>query len=150
MASVAMLVGGAIVNALAFSGSQFLFSFLGSSSAATERKRHDKAVEQLQSAQAAWSQKRTERLDWINQELRRQGHATHTFQDVDAAIREYSRITIPTRDGAETNTMDPLTWSAPEPTLSDFYTPSDDQKDRELTFAVVGLGATMAIAYTLA
>ena len=148
MASVAMLVGGAIVNALAFSGSQFLFSSLGSSSAAAERKRHDKAVEQLQSAQAAWSQKRTERLDWINQELRRQGHATHTFQDVDAAIREYSLIT---RDGADKSQPDTTMYGdpGPEPTLSDFYTPSDDQKDRELTFAVVGLGATMAIAYTL-
>ena len=30
-----------------------------------ERKRNDKAVEQLQAAQAKWSRKRSERLDWI-------------------------------------------------------------------------------------
>ena len=75
MASVAMLVEGALVNALAFSGSNYLFTILRSSGVGEERKRHDKAVEQLQAAQAAWSRKRTERLDWINEELRRQGHA---------------------------------------------------------------------------
>ena len=52
MASIAMLVGGALVNALAFSGSNWLFSMLRSSGLVKERKRHDKAVEQLQAAQA--------------------------------------------------------------------------------------------------
>ena len=58
-----MLVGGALVNALAFSGSNYLFTMLKSSGVDEERKRHDKAVEQLQAAQASWSRKRTERLD---------------------------------------------------------------------------------------
>ena len=47
-----MLVGGAMVNALAFSGSNYLFSMLRSSDLNEERKRHDQAVEQLQAAQA--------------------------------------------------------------------------------------------------
>ena len=93
MASIAMLLGGAAVNALAFSGSNYLFSMLRSSGLDEERKRHDKAVEQLQAAQAEWSKQRTERLDWINEELRRQGHAVQTFHDVDMAIREYARVT---------------------------------------------------------
>ena len=45
-----MLVGGAMVNALAFSGSNFLFSMLRNSDLNEERKRHDQAVEQLQVA----------------------------------------------------------------------------------------------------
>ena len=57
MASIAMLVGGALANALAFSGSNFLFSSLRSSGVEEERRRHDKAVEQLQAAQAKWSRK---------------------------------------------------------------------------------------------
>ena len=69
MASIAMLIGGAIVNAVAFSGSNYLFSKLRSSGVDEERKRHDKAVEQLQSAQAEWSRRRTVHLDWINDEL---------------------------------------------------------------------------------
>ena len=69
MASIALLVGGAIVNAVAFTGSNYLFSMLRSSGVDEERKRHDRAIEQLQAAHAKWSQKRTERLDWINEEL---------------------------------------------------------------------------------
>ena len=53
-----MLVGVALVNALAFSGSNYLFTILRSSGVDEERKRHDKAVEQLQAAQASWSRKR--------------------------------------------------------------------------------------------
>ena len=47
MASVAMLVGDTLVNALAFSGSKYLFSVLRDSGVDAERKRHDKAVGQL-------------------------------------------------------------------------------------------------------
>ena len=45
MASIALLVGGAMVNALAFSGSNYLFSMLRSSDLNEERKRHDQAAE---------------------------------------------------------------------------------------------------------
>jgi hypothetical protein len=138
MASVAMLVGGAIVNAVAFSGSNYLFSMLRSSGVEEERRRHDKAVEQLQAAQAEWSQRRTERLDWINEELRRQNHAVQTFQDVDDAIREYAQV-FP---GKQLDSM-----HEPEPQLSDFYVPSEDQKDREMTFVVLGMAATSLVDY---
>ena len=50
MASIAMLVGGAMVNALTFSGSNYLFSMLRSYDLKEERKRHDQEVEQLQAA----------------------------------------------------------------------------------------------------
>lgn len=143
MASVALLVGGALVNALAFSGSNYLFSMLRSSGVDAERKRHDKAIEQLQVAQANWSRKRTERLDWINEELRRQGHALHTFQDVDAAIREYNQVF-----GQSKKPLQELL--EPEPQLSDYYIPSDDQKDREIAFIILGMGATGLVAYQLA
>ena len=82
-----MLVGGAMVNALAFSGTNYLFSMLRSSDLNEEHKRHDLAVEQLQAAQAKWSRKRTERLDWKSEDLRRQGHAVQTL-DVDDAMRK--------------------------------------------------------------
>ena len=138
MASVALLVGGALVNALAFSGSNYLFSMLRSSGIDEERNRHDVAIEQLQAAQDEWSRLRSERLDWINEELRRQTHAVQTFQDVDAAIREYSQVTG--------HDLEPL---GPEPQLSDFYTPSNDQKNREIAFVVLGMAATGLVAYKL-
>ena len=40
MASIGFLIGGALINALAFSGSNFLFSSLSKESIDKERKRH--------------------------------------------------------------------------------------------------------------
>ena len=48
MACIGFLIGGAPINALAFSGSNFLFSSLSKESIEKERKRHDKAIEDLQ------------------------------------------------------------------------------------------------------
>ena len=141
MASVAMLLGGALVNALAFSGSNYLFSMLRSSGVDEERKRHDKAVEQLQAAQEEWSRRRTERVDLINEKLRRQNHAVQTFHDADAAIREYAQVF------GKSKMLDPL---GHEPKLADFYMPSSEQKDREIAFVILGLGATGLVAYELA
>ena len=45
--AVAMMIGGAVVNSLAFTGGNFLFSKLGKTQdAEKERERHDRAVEQ--------------------------------------------------------------------------------------------------------
>ena len=107
MAAIAMLVGGTLVNALAFTGSNFLFSKLGKSDAAGE-------------------------------DLRRQGHAARTFRNVDEAIRQYNLVSGP---------LEPI---EPEPRLSDFYLPSPEQRDRETTFVVMGLGATAVAAYLIA
>ena len=57
MASVAMLIGGALVNALAFTGSSYLFHRLSVDNIDTERKRHDVAIEKLQKAQIEWVHK---------------------------------------------------------------------------------------------
>ena len=48
MASVGFLIGGALINALAFNGSNILFSSLSKESIDKERKRHYKAIEDLQ------------------------------------------------------------------------------------------------------
>ena len=135
MASIAMLLGGATMNTLAFSGSNYLFSMLWSSGVDEERKRHDKAVEQLQAAQAEWSKQHTERLDW-NKELRRQGHAVQTFRDVNMAIHEYARVTGHNLD-----------YLGLKPQISDFFTPSGDQKNCEIAFVVAGMAATGLVAY---
>ena len=96
-------------------------------------------VEQLQAAQGPWSGKRTERLDWINGEFRRQGHAVKTFRDVDAELQENAQVTR--------HNLDPL---GPEPQLADFYHPSDGQKDHEIAFVILGMAATGLVAYRLA
>ena len=51
MASVAMLIRGALANALAFTGSSYLFHRLSKESIDSERKRQDAVIEKLQAAQ---------------------------------------------------------------------------------------------------
>ena len=57
MASISMLIGGGLADALAFTGSSYLFSKLSKDSIDKERKRHDLAIEQLQKTQVEWVQK---------------------------------------------------------------------------------------------
>ena len=47
MASVVMLIGGALANTLAFTGSSYLFHRLSADSIDAKRKRHDLAIEKF-------------------------------------------------------------------------------------------------------
>ena len=133
MASVGFLIGGAMINALAFSGSNFLFSRLPRESIDTERKRHDKAIEDLQRAQIEWAKKRQERLDYINNQIIKERKAEKRFMDLNSAMQEYFIVT-----GRQ---LEPL---PPKTVLSDFYVPSEDHHNRELAFitlSMIGIGA---------
>ncbi|CAC5374673.1 unnamed protein product [Mytilus coruscus] len=125
MNALAMMLGGAITNAFAFSGSNYLFSHMGSN-ANEEKIRHDKAIEKLEKAQQEWNKRRTQRLDFINEQLQKEHHAEHTFEDVDQAMKQYYYIT-----------SKQLTPLSPKPKLSDFYTPSEDQKIEKLHLLLV-------------
>ena len=65
------------MNALAFSGTNYLFSVL-TDHGEKECKRHDLALEKLQMARDEWNKDRMKRLDFMNKRLRekkrRQGH----------------------------------------------------------------------------
>ena len=75
MASIVILIGGALANALAFTGSSYLFHRLSADNIDAERKRHDAAIETLQKAQIEWTHKCQERIDFINNKLRRERKA---------------------------------------------------------------------------
>ena len=70
MASVAMLIRFALANALAFTGSSYLFHRLSKDSIDKERKKHDAEIEKLQAAQIKWAHKHQQRIDLINNQLR--------------------------------------------------------------------------------
>ena len=136
MATLAMMAGGALINALAFSGTNAAFSML-SDHGSTERKRHDIAMEQLNKAREDWSRDRQERLDLVNKTLSDQRHAKQTFSDLGAAMREYNEIT--------SQSLPPL---RDPPKLADFYNPSKMRKDAELAL-VVGMTLVGFLAYKL-
>ena len=65
-----MLIGGALVNALAFTVSSYLFHRLSADNIDAERKRHDVVIEKLQAAKIEWAHKRQQRINFINNQLR--------------------------------------------------------------------------------
>ena len=135
MASVSMVIGGALANALAFTGSSYLFHRLSKDSIDAERKRHDAAIEQLQKAQIEWAHECQQRIDFINNQLRLERKAEVKFTELYDAMREYHEVF-----GHE---LPPLPR---EPVLSNFYTPSDEQHYRELGFialSMVGIGGVL-------
>ena len=79
-----------------------------------ERKRHDKAIEDMQRAQIEWTKKRQEQLDYINNEIMKEHKAEKRFTDLNSAMQQY------------------------------FLVPSEDHHNRELTFitlSMIGTGA---------
>ena len=70
MASIGFLIGGALVNALAFTGSNF-----------------------LQRAQVEWAMKRQERLDYINNEIMKEHKAEKRFSDLNTTMQQYFLVT---------------------------------------------------------
>ena len=87
MASLLFTVGGAVVNALAFSGTNFFFSSL-TDHGADERKRHDLALEKLQREREECNRDRMKRLDFINKRLREENEAKIYINNVDDAMIE--------------------------------------------------------------
>ena len=135
MASVAMLIEGALANALAFTGSSYLFHRLSADNIDAERKRHDAAIEKLQAAQMEWAHKRQQRIDFINNQLRLERRAETKFTELNNGMREYHEVF-----GHE---LPPLPR---EPVLSDFYTPTDEQHYQELGFIalnMIGIGGVL-------
>ena len=92
MASVATLIGGALANALAFTGSSYLFHRLSADNIDTEGMRHDAAIEALQKAQIEWTHKDQERIDFIKNQLRLERKAETKFTELNEAMREYHEV----------------------------------------------------------
>ena len=134
MASIAMIIGGAVLNAAAFTGGNYLAKYLsGDGGALAEKTRHDKALEAYEAAQARYSQERTKLLDWIETNRENKQLAKQNFTNTDYTFKLYNqahpdrKMTLPK-----------------EPKFSDFYQPSKAQKHGELLF--VGGGA-LALGY---
>ena len=81
------------------------------------------AIEQLQKAQIEWAEKRQERIDFINKQLRLEQNVKTKFTELNDAMIEYHEVF-----GHELPSL------PREPVLSDYYTPSNEQHNRELAY----------------
>ena len=91
MGSLLFTIGGAVVNALAFSGTNSVFSRL-TDHGAEIRRRQDLAEEKLQRAREEWNRDRMKRLDLINKRLREGNEVRVYIKNVDEATLEYYHV----------------------------------------------------------
>ena len=92
MASVTMLIRGALANALAFTGqSSYLFHRLSKESIDAKRKRHDAVIEKLQAALIEWAHKQQQRINFINNQLRSERKAETKFTELNDAMENIMR-----------------------------------------------------------
>ena len=92
MACIALMIGGAVLNAAAFTGGNYLAKYLsGDGGALAEKTRHDKALEAYEAAQARYSQERTKLLDWIKTNRENKQLAKQNFTNTDYAFKLYNQ-----------------------------------------------------------
>ena len=128
MATVAMMLGGAILNATSFIGGSYLAKYFSGVIASLEKKRHDKAMEKYQKDYAEYQENREKVLHWHDKMIETETLAEKIFQDTDEVFKFYS---LTHQDKIDKN----------EPVFSDYYRPSKDQKFYEMIY----VGGGMAI-----
>ena len=123
-----MMLGGAVLNATAFVGGSYLAKYLSGDggSAATERIRHDKALEKYQRDYAEYQEKRQKLIDWEMKKKDEKYQSSKNISNTDEALELYSQM------------------HPEEPKFSDYYRPNDNQKMGEMVY--VG-GGMLALGY---
>jgi len=88
MASIGMMIGSAIINAVAFTGGNYLASYLASDGKVTleGKMRHDKAIEAYNAPYTKYTCDRTKLLDWIDTIRKMKEKAKQDFTNTDYAI----------------------------------------------------------------
>ena len=131
MASVVSMIGGTLLNAVAFTGGNYLAKYLSGDdgqAALDEKIRHDKALEAYQATMAKYTRECMQLIDWIktNREIKEQ--ANQNFTNTDYAFKLYNQV------------HPDYKFTMPkELKFLDMYQPSELQKQGELLF--VGGGA---------
>ena len=92
MASVAVMVGGAILNAAAFIGGNKLFKGDSDEKAQREAERHNRATEEYQAAYAKYERDRDKLFDWMRTNERMKDDAKQDFTNTDFALKLYNKM----------------------------------------------------------
>ena len=134
MASIAIMIGRAIIYATAFVGGNYLAKYLSGGSAGQEKKRHDLAVEKYEKEYKKYQENSAKLLDWIATNDRIKDQAKQNLENTDYASKLYNETH---QDQMDLN----------EPQFSDFYKPSVQQKQGEMIYfgasaLAIGLAAS--------
>ena len=125
---MASVVAGGIFNAVAFAGAGYVFHKLDKNAYEDEMKRHNLAMEKLQKAKEKWYEKTVEKNNKVALLWQRLNDANKDLDATNDAL--HNLRTAMDKD------------AGPEPTLNDYYEPSDDMK--MYTNVVVGVVGSWA------
>ena len=126
---MASVVAGGLFNVVAFAGAGYVFHKLDKKGYKDEMKRHNLAMEQLKAAQDEWYKKSVEKKNKVallHQQL---------DKDLDATNDALHKLRTAMDEDI-----------GPEPTINDYYEPSDEMK----TYTNVIVGITGSVAGVLA
>ena len=135
MASIAIVIGGAALNATSFIGGNYLVRYLSGddkAQAEKERERHDHALEKYNEAVERFREGQEKLQDFIAENDRLKHQTSQNLVNVDNALKLY-------------NQADNEKIALKEPQMSDYYSPSNQQKAAEIMY--VGGGA-LVLGYT--
>ena len=120
MASIAVMLGGAVLNTTTFIGGSYLAKYLSGGNTDQERVRHDKALEKYQKDYSKYEENRQRILDWIDAKRHNDAIASQNLSNTDEALKLCNRAHPD--ENLEVN----------EPIFPDYYRPSNDQKIGEM------------------
>ena len=135
MASIAIVIGGAVLNATSFIGGNYLAGYLSGddkAQAEKERERHDHALEKYNEAVERFREGQEKLQDFIAENDRLKHYTSQNLVNVDNALKLYNQTH-----------MEKIAPN--EPQISDYYSPSNQQKTPEIMY--VGGGA-LVLGYT--
>ena len=127
MASIAIMLGGAVLNATTFIGGSYLARYLSGGNTDQERVRHDKALEKYQKDYSKYEENRQRLLDWVDANKHNDAIASQNLNNTDEALKLYNG-THP-NENLEVN----------ESIFPDYYRPSNDQKIGEILYVGGGM-----------
>jgi len=129
MATIALMLGGAILNATAFVGGSYLAKSLSGED--TERVRHDKALEKYQHDMGEWQKEQKLYQDWLNEQYIEKKQADENLQSTDQAFILYNKA----HPSATLKLQN-------KPVFKNYYSPSEKQKQYELLYVGGGMLGT--------
>ena len=135
MASIAIVIGGAVLIATSFIGGNYLVRYLSGddkAQAEKERERHDHALEKYNEAVERFREGQEKLQDFIAENDRLKHQTSQNLVNVDNALKLY-------------NQTHNEKIALKEPQMSDYYSPSNQQKTAEIMY--VGGGA-LVLGYT--
>jgi predicted nucleic acid-binding Zn-ribbon protein len=140
MAVIRTAVAVAVASAIAGEATYYINKSMDHSG--EEAAKRNKVMADFQAAQAEYAKQKQAQVDWLNEHVRMESHAEVEYKEVDEAMAAYYEQT-----GGDRKKIAAVPVVMPEPTLGDFYTPSDTAKKIELVTLVGSLGVTAWIVH---